>query len=89
MTGLIPIDEMTTLKSASEVKAVADEAISIHEQQSVAALINQAANSGQHSVIWNRPMTDELKKVLEGQGYKITKNNHAADPNIGMKIWGF
>lgn len=89
MASLIPIDEMTTLKSASEVKAVADEALKIQEQQAAAALINQAANAGAHSVIWNRPMSDELEKTLTAQGYKILKNLHAADPNIGMKIAGF
>lgn len=89
MASLIPIDEITTLKSASEVKAVADEALKIHEEQTVAALINQAANSGQHSVIWNRPMSEELEKTLKAQGYKILKNMHAADPEIGMKIAGF
>jgi len=72
---LIPSDEMTTLKPASEVKTIADEAEEILEQQSVAYLINEAANTGSHMVVWSKSISDELKQVLEGQGYKVIKSN--------------
>lgn len=71
---LIPSDEMTTLKSASEVKQVADKAQDILEKQSVAYLINEAANTGSHMVTWPKPMSKELMSVLEAQGYKILKS---------------
>lgn len=89
MTSLIPMDELTILKSASEVKAVADEAVQIIEQQTMAAAINSAANTGQHSITWSKPISDALKAVLEGQGYTVTKNNRAADPNYSWTISGF
>lgn len=89
MTSLIPMDELTVLKSASEVKAVADEAVQIIEQQTMAAAINSAANTGQHSITWSKPISDALKAVLEGQGYTVTKNNRAADPNYSWTISGF
>ena len=89
MTSLIPMDELTILKSANEVKAVADEAVQIIEQQTMAAAINSAANTGQHSITWSKPISDALKAVLEGQGYIVTKNNRAADPNYSWTISGF
>lgn len=89
MAKLIPMDKLTTLQSASAVKAVADEALKIHEEQSVAALINQAANAGQHSVTCNHILSEEIKKTLKAQGYKLTKDNRAADPDRAWVIAGF
>lgn len=86
MASLIPMDEMTELKSASMVCEVADEAAAIHEEQSIAALINQAANSGQHSVLYSKMISAHMQEVLEGQGYSLIKNNHAADPNTCWTI---
>lgn len=85
MAELIPTDQISTLKPASEVKAVADDADKIHEEQGVARLINLAANVGQHSAIYKHPMSDDLLKVLKGQGYKVTKMS----PEFMYKIEGF
>jgi len=85
MADLIPKEELDTLKPASEVKGVADEAVKILEQKSMATLINSAANTGQHSAIWGHPISPELLKVLKGQGYKITKMS----PDFQYKIEGF
>lgn len=85
MPDLIPKEEITTLKSAADVKEVADNAVAILEQQSMATLINQAANTGQHSAVWGHPISKELEKVLKGQGYKITKMS----PDFQYKIEGF
>lgn len=85
MANLIPTDELSTLKSASDVKEVADAAVKIHEEQSVARLINLAANTGEHQAIWEHPLSPELKKVLEGQGYKVTKMS----PEFLYRIEGF
>lgn len=89
MASLIPMDELTELKSASAVAAVANEAQSIQEEMSVAALINQAANCGQHSVTCNRVLSDEIKKKLENNGYKLIPNLRAADPEKSFVISGF
>ena len=54
MAGLIPTDEMTELKSASAVGEVANEAVAIIEKQTVAYAINQAANTGEHSITYSK-----------------------------------
>ena len=86
MSGLIPIDEITQLKSASDVSTVANEAVKIIEEETVAAAINTAANTGAHSITWSKTLSDELIKTLESQGYKVTHNNRAADPNFSWTI---
>ena len=89
MSSLIPMDEMTELKSAAEVAEVAKEADAIHEEQSIAALINQAANAGQHSVICSKPISDAMQAKLKSKGYKLIPNLHAADPKTSWTIAGF
>lgn len=89
MAELIPISDIDVLKSAAEVKAVANEAVAIHEKNAVARLINLAANTGAHSAVWEHPISDALKSVLEGQGYKVTKQHNAADPDMIYTISGF
>lgn len=89
MAELIPISEISVLRPASEVKAVADEAMQIIEKESIARLINIAANSGQHSAIWEHPMSAEVKTLVEGQGYRVTRVPRAADPNVMWMIEGF
>ena len=86
MSGLIPIDEITELKSAAEVEAVAKEAAAIIEQQTMAAAINNAANTGSHSITWSKPISDALYAALKAQGYHVLKNSHAADPNKSWTI---
>ena len=89
MSELIPKEEIIELKSASAVKAVADGAIAIIEKQQVAALINNAANTGQHEAIWQHPLSDELLKTLEAQGYKVTQMPRSAHPEVVWRIGGF
>lgn len=87
--ALIPMSDLTTLISASAAKAVADTAVFEHEKQSVAALINNAANTGCHEAIWQHPMSDELKTLLESQGYKVVTLTQIADPTKSYRIEGF
>lgn len=86
MASLIPMDEMTELKDASVVSEVAAEAEAIHEEQSVAAVINQAANAGQNSVTYSRVLSNEIIKKLENLGYNVHANQHAADPSKSYTI---
>lgn len=86
MAGLIPTDEMTELKSASAVSEVAKEAVAIIEKQTVAYAINQAANTGEHSITYSKIISDELQELLRAQGYKVTRNSRAADPNKSWTI---
>ena len=68
---LIPVNEMGTLKSASDVKTIAENATLEQEKISVAQVINLAANTGVMHAFYNSPMSDELIQVLEDEGYKI------------------
>lgn len=70
--ALIPIEERNILKSASEVKAVADNAAVDQQLSAIAYQINTQANTGAYSVMWSGGyMLDDVKSQLEGQGYKI------------------
>lgn len=82
--SLIPMNEMTVLKSASEVRGVADSAEATLQEMSLAALINNAANTGEYFATWEHPLLDELKEKLEAQGYHVKQDPHAADPS---KLW--
>lgn len=86
---LIPEEELVELKSATEVKDVADAAPSILEEQSCAHLINTAANSGAHFVVYQHDMSEDLKSKLEEKGYKVYSNTKAADPQQQWIIKGF
>lgn len=89
MASLIPQDEMTELKDASVVAEVAKIAAAVHEEESVAAAINQAANSGQHSIMYSRVMSDAIIQKLAAKGYKVRPNGHAADSSKSWIIEGF
>nr|DAE87876.1 MAG TPA: hypothetical protein [Caudoviricetes sp.] len=70
--ALIPVDERNTLKSASEVKSVADNAAVDQQLAAVAYQINTQANTGAYSCMWSgTKLLDDVKTQLEGQGYKV------------------
>lgn len=79
MTRIKP-EDMTTLISATQAKTVADGAIAELEEMSIAHLINEAANCGQHSVVCARPISEDLKTKLEGQKYTLTSPAPIAKP---------
>lgn len=70
--SLIPREELTTLKSASEVRSVAESAYEIHEEMSIAHDINTAANSGEKSVAVVRKLSERIISKLKANGYTIT-----------------
>lgn len=70
--SLIPREELTTLKSASEVRSVAESAYEIHEEMSIAHDINTAANSGEKSVAVVRKLSESIVSKLKADGYTIT-----------------
>lgn len=72
MSRIAP-EDMTTLQSASSVKSVADNAVAELEEMSVAHLINNAANTGEYSAVYGRPISDALRTKLEGQGYTLSE----------------
>lgn len=70
--SLIPREELTTLKSASEVRSVAESEYEIHEEMSVAHDINTSANSGEKSVTVVRKLSESILSKLKANGYTIT-----------------
>lgn len=70
--ALIPMDELQTLKNASDVKTTADTAEADQQEQAIAYLINTAANCGQYDVAYNGKLIDSVKTKLEAKGYTIT-----------------
>lgn len=70
--SLIPREELTTLKSASEVRSVAESAYEIHEEMSISHDINTAANSGEKSVAVVRKLSESIISKLKANGYTIT-----------------
>lgn len=70
--SLIPREELTTLKYASEVRSVAESAYEIHEEMSIAHDINTAANSGEKSVAVVRKLSESIISKLKANGYTIT-----------------
>lgn len=91
MADLIPMDELTELKPASAVAAVSSEAVSILERQSVACAINQAANCGEHQIVWSHDLSDQLMQELKNNGYQLRQRTpvSAADRNPSWIISGF
>ena len=85
--SLIPQDELTTLKNASEVYAVSEDAELEQETNAVAYAINSAANNGNTSVLINHKLSDALAATLKEKGYKFGYNLQAADPMAMVTIY--
>lgn len=84
--SLIPQDELTTLKSATDVKSVASTAALDQETSTVAYYINSAANTGNTQVLINHKLSAELAETLESKGYTLSYNEHIADPSAEVTI---
>lgn len=67
-TNLLPL---VTLRSAEDVREVAENAAEIHEMQQIAYAINTAANTGELCVEYNHGISDSMMSTLEQQGYTI------------------
>ena len=83
--SLIPKDEITQLKRASEVKSVAESAKDDFQLAAVAAAINNAANTGETSTIFEQKLTESVRSTLESRGYEIQYFG-VADPTRMVKI---
>lgn len=84
--ALIPKDKITILKAADEVKEVAQSAPSEIQMLAIASAINNAANSGEVSVIVQEAVSDSNMKSLKDKGYVVTKSGHA-DNNLTEISW--
>lgn len=73
-------DGLTDKKVAKVPSETADTAIEKSDVSIAHVLINTASRVGQHSIPWMRPMSDALKKYLEGNNYKIEDDKDCAIP---------
>ena len=71
--SLVPKDEMTTLRSASQSLDTANSAEDDIQLKAVAYAINSAANTGQKRVVFQELILDAVKEQLESNGYKLTE----------------
>lgn len=79
MSELIDISQISTLHEAEVVKQVALGAEFTHEKNTIARIINTAANAGQTSVVYNHDISDAVLGELDGAGYKVIKPNNVAN----------
>ena len=79
MSRIAP-EDMTTLIAASEAKTVAATAAEDLEEMQVAHCINEAANTGEYTAYYSRPLSQTMITKLEGQGYTITQPAPIAKP---------
>lgn len=70
--ALIPMDELQTLKNASDVKSTASSADVDQQKKEIAYLINTAANCGQYDVAYNGKILESVLTTLESLGYEVT-----------------
>lgn len=81
-------EQLNTLHKASEVKAVSDAAVAIQELNAIARLINRAANVGEHSAVWNHPISNDAKSKLESNGYTVAEpKRRASDDRSWVISW--
>lgn len=74
----MPIDDIETLKPATDNKVIADKAIALSEEGQVAAAINYASLVGQTSCIYNHSLSSDLQTKLTTQGYTIEEPKYLA-----------
>lgn len=66
-------EDMTKLIDASTAKKVSETAVAELEEMQVAHCINEAANCGQTSAVYCRPMSSTLLDTLVSKGYTVTQ----------------
>jgi hypothetical protein len=88
--SLVKREDMATLRPASEAKATAATAEDDLQIQSIAYLINEAANTGLCRVIYQQHLRENVKKTLESNGYTIKYvNNNSYDlQHHALILWG-
>lgn len=69
--SLVDKDHMTELRDASAALETALTAVDDTQLKAVAFVINNASNTGETRVIYQSPLTDEVRSQLESKGYKV------------------
>lgn len=71
--ALIPVEELSVLKPASEAKSVSQSALDSQQIMTVAHQINTAANTASTHVVYYGDLREATKKSLKDNGYKISQ----------------
>lgn len=69
--SLVPKDEMTTLRSASDSRDTAETAEKEIQLKAVAFAINSAANTGEFRTVFQGTLIDDVRSELESNGYEL------------------
>ena len=80
-------DHMTTLRPASDSKATAATALQEIQMDAVAYAINNAANCGQLSIIYQEPLLKETEDELIAKGYTLRVDGVSATERSTLIIW--
>ena len=75
------IADIGAMNSASASKGTDEGAIENLDKLALAHRINEAVDAGQDCLFWQRPLTDELVKYLEGEGYTVNPYKNSAHPD--------
>lgn len=81
MSIFIPNSEISTLYDASKLSEVSDKADFEHEIESIARACNLAANAGQKSIVWDKPISATAIDKLKDKNYKVDVDLNAAKSN--------
>lgn len=69
---MIPVDELHILKSADELKSIADTAHIDMQRMAIARALNDAANTHSYEITYNGHIYDDIKKELEEKEYTVS-----------------
>lgn len=87
MSRIAP-EDMTTLYSASSSKSTASSAVLDLERMQIAHCINEAANCGEYSATYARPISAEMLQELEDEKYEVTSPAPIAKPgDVSIISW--
>lgn len=87
MSRIAP-EDMTTLITEASANTIASTALAELEEMSVAYAINSAANCGEYTTTYAKPISDTLRTKLEGLGYVITSPAPLArDGEVSIISW--
>lgn len=87
MSRIAP-EDMTTLFSAADSKSTASSAALDLERMQIAHCINEAANCGEYSATYARPISAEMLQELEDEHYEVSSPAPIAKPgDVSIISW--
>lgn len=85
--SLVERDDMTTLRPASESKQTAINAEKDQQLKAIAYAINNAANTGELTTVYQGVMLDEVKEELVSNGYTLKNFGEINPENRTLISW--